>query len=828
MIRFCDKEVCCVTESEIDRQQLLAYFLNGHRNELVCILDDKDQFVGSITYHSLLENSIIKDYLVLNADVWQNGRRYFRNCQRSFGNAGIIPVLDREHHLICFAWQDDEANRELRMLDELMEQEGALGFRDVFPEYDCVIINGCNELAWRFVQYLKTQNILIRTTGELWKELGIWEDAETLDYKCLTVYGEGLESKCESIELRDSVSADFEYIDRIYEANILRGIICDAEGDKDSVFEILRRGVVGILDWDETALKAYDLLLEHGIDICCFISEDKNVQNRSIFDKRIVNRREAESTWENIIIIQTDIKSSAWGFGEVDRYHYLGYKRNKRFFLLQDYAEIPDNGLKNIIKHMLNRLQGRLVLTGDMRFCLAVKQGLDKDSILKERIAYCNILEEHAEETVEMFQVEKNEICQGDFCLLLLPKYYACVAEENENQIYRLALKKKYEARFEECGIHNFYSFFEDADFIKWAWVSGNDSDPNLRPGKIIIGSINYYSGNIFFGGILDNHPNIIMLQNHESFLYTNLYALCIRLATVKSQMVLPLFWKLYDEGSRNCVVQCEFPSKDIFNYSMSEFLVKKETFTSQELFVMIHISYAKAMGKKVRNIADMTIYWEPHNVPRDKCEEYAKWLDGVGHSGYIVNVVRNAYIRAGSNLKFLEGNDARASHMLKSALDFPNKAKKEYSGWKRIVMRFEDLKCKPIETMHSFCEQTGINWADEFLDVRASYKGVTAFDLTPVFRNYEEYLSGFDRFRISLITGPWQKQHGYPYVNSRDFSRRELKEMFLKKFRFENDWVFYNDEQKLIFLKWRKRQMDEWLWIVHKENFGEQFENKY
>mgnify|MGYP006990317728 CR=1 FL=1 len=43
----------------------------------------------------------------------------------------------------------------------------------------------------------------------------------------------------------------------VYEANILRGIICDAEGDKDSVFEILRRGVVGILDWDETKYSAF-------------------------------------------------------------------------------------------------------------------------------------------------------------------------------------------------------------------------------------------------------------------------------------------------------------------------------------------------------------------------------------------------------------------------------------------------------------------------------------------------------------------------------------------------------------------------------------------
>lgn len=42
MIRFCDKEICCVTEEQLDRQQLLEYFINGHRSELVCVLDKEE------------------------------------------------------------------------------------------------------------------------------------------------------------------------------------------------------------------------------------------------------------------------------------------------------------------------------------------------------------------------------------------------------------------------------------------------------------------------------------------------------------------------------------------------------------------------------------------------------------------------------------------------------------------------------------------------------------------------------------------------------------------------------------------------------------------
>lgn len=54
MIRFCDKEICCVKEKDADRQQIIAYFLNGHRAEMICIFDDEGKFSVSVTYSLLL------------------------------------------------------------------------------------------------------------------------------------------------------------------------------------------------------------------------------------------------------------------------------------------------------------------------------------------------------------------------------------------------------------------------------------------------------------------------------------------------------------------------------------------------------------------------------------------------------------------------------------------------------------------------------------------------------------------------------------------------------------------------------------------------------
>lgn len=44
MIRFCDKEVYCAIEGNLDRSELIS-FLNGKENDVVCALDDKGRFI---------------------------------------------------------------------------------------------------------------------------------------------------------------------------------------------------------------------------------------------------------------------------------------------------------------------------------------------------------------------------------------------------------------------------------------------------------------------------------------------------------------------------------------------------------------------------------------------------------------------------------------------------------------------------------------------------------------------------------------------------------------------------------------------------------------
>lgn len=762
MLRLCDKEICCVAEEQLDRQQ--------------------------------------------------------------FGVETLIPVIDMNRNLLCFAYKDDEADQELRMLDELMEHRSALGFSDIYPQYDSVLIHGSNELAYYFYIYLRKQGILVNVSGDLWEyfqslqDLYRETDTETIDYKKLEIYGEGIYTKESRLELRSSVSPEFEPIDRIYEANILEGVMKDTEYSIDDILKKLKGKLIALVSKDMAALSvyalnAYDFFLAHGIDICCFVTNVNEGEQR-IFGKSVMQRNHAMEKWEDIIFVQVDKKYSAWGSGETNVYHCLGYKRNKRFFLLQDYTELPVNGMKCVLEHWLNHTSGRMVLTGDLRMCYAMQRALEASTGQYNKIVFCDLLGRCRKENIGLQGIQWEKIQKDDYCLLLIPRYYGCCAKENRNLDFRKEQLDKCRAALRQYGITDFLDYpFEDIEWMIAEKVLEGYKNSERKPKRIILGAINFCSGNILFKGVLEEHPDILVMK--ECILGRNLYSFCVRLSMEPASRIIQTLWDLYDEIDAH-----GFPGKENFGASMRKLLVGKERFSSQELFVFLHIAYAETLGMEVKNISNMTIYWEPHCVERDEIEHYAEWLDETKSEGYIINIVRNAYIRSGSNVNILEAH--RPMDRLLTTVYYPVEDKKEYAHWKRIVMKFEDLKCNPRKEMERFCGETGVEWSDKFLDVQATYKNISGFDLAPVYRTWEEYYSGYDRFRICLAKGPWQKKYGYPYVSSLQFSRRELQEMFLKKFRFEENLVFESNELENIYMKWRQKWMNEILWDVRRKDILE------
>lgn len=59
-----------------------------------------------------------------------------------------------------------------------------------------------------------------------------------------------------------------------------------------------------------------------------------------------------------------------------------------------------------------------------------------------------------------------------------------------------------------------------------------------------------------------------------------------------------------------------------------------------------------------------------------------------------------------GAFLRAAEEGGTINIHCLSSILNLPNGEKKEYSGFERIIMRFEDIKCNPKKEFWAFCEK--------------------------------------------------------------------------------------------------------------------------
>ena len=824
MIRFCDKEVCCISEAELDRQILMAYFFDGNRREPVCVLDESGKFVGIITYDLLLgknlNDAIRKDCLILDDNIWKNGRKMFLQYEKNFGGEILIPVLNEERYLLCFAWQDEEANRELRMLDELMECGDAAGFAELYPEYDCVTVRGCNELAYSFVQYLEKAGILVNVTGVNWSSLELgkkhaqeWKEEEAADYRKYTVHGEGVSEKKINIEERSSVSAEFECIDRIYEENIKKGMIKDTKEDPAGVIHKLRGKKIGILNMAQASLNAYDFLLKNGIDICCFVSDRLQDHGQELFGKKVLKISHAMTEMEDMVFLDAENKYSSWGFGQADMCHYFGYKRNEKFFMFRDYAELPWNGLYHIMRHRLSSSDGKMILAGDYHLCLWLNQMLAaRDEHMRGRIAYCDILNEHEQCDGRMPWINSHEVQKQDFCLLALPNFN-CNFEDNKKCL-KMA-KAEYKKRFWEQNITDVSEYSVD-QMILAKWPNMKNSK-KWQVGGVLLGSIDSSCGNVFFREILDGHPQIMMID--YCYLNDNLISICFRLAKEKRENILPLLWKLYDEKIFYGFQQDEIwdaSGKQAFHQNMQKLLTEQESFTPGELFVIIHVAYARMLGQKVDHISDMFIYWEPHFVAREMEEEYTAWLNNLTSKGTIVSVVRNACIQAGSVLKSWKSQNLfTVMRFLPFAMSRRDPWNiKNYLGWNRISIKFEDLKTEPKKIMEDLCDKTGLQWSDRLLET--SYRGAPdcdGFRLNPVYNAYDELISSFDRFRISLICGAWQKDYGYPYARSLDFSRSELQKIFDKPFWFEEDASLDNEDVRKNYRKFRRKILRINLW---------------
>lgn len=718
-------------------------------------------------------------------------------------------MVDEGQQVICYAYQEGEANRELRMLKELADNREALQFHDVFPEIRDVVVCGCNELAYCFVKYLERQQIPVTVTGKYWDFFG-YEECRKIDLdgsNKMIVYAEGSIPQTGNLyqTVIRRVSPEFECIDRIYEANVLAGKIQDTVGNLETLLERVRGKEIIVLGTDAKAQDTYDFLYGQGIDICCFAEwregEKENI-HRTLLGKPVVNIKEAVKSKGNTVFIDCNDKNSALGTEITDIFDYYGYERNKAFFLIRDYTDVPCTNLLHVLRGK------KVFFAGDERLCTMLFE-------------YLNDKEQG---NIELTYVELSQ------CVMMKATDILCVMnpwfdlqtlnlEENPKSWYfRETLSKQ--------GVVSYTDYFAQVQALVLVDRYRNRGRKKyeikeMLPKGILLGRIPPAGGNVFFRGILDGHPAI--LKWGYNVLNNNLFLYCIRLAGEKAENILTVFKKICREEFAFRFEE-EFCCWNKFEKSARVMLSSKESFTSQELFVIFHIAYEEMLcGFKITDLDQKIIYWEPHNLMRNHFPFFAQWLEDEQLTGQTAFIHRDNIVWSGSYYKFDRGKESAFAFVPGAQADEGIPDDIEYRYWKEFHMRLEDMKLHPERELRKLCRRCGIPWSETMLrttiDGQAwEYDGIADFDLKPVFNKYEEFLSEFDRFRISLISSSYQKKYGYTYEECMKFSRKELQEMFLKEFRFQKELRFKREQDKAAYFLRIHKMFMERLWNVRRQ----------
>ena len=97
--------------------------------------------------------------ILYDENIWENAREKIYSRHESMGKA-FIPVADRNQTVLYYAYDDKEADRELRMLFELQQLPAADNFKTLYSGCDEVVIYGRNELAYYFARYLDRKSVV--------------------------------------------------------------------------------------------------------------------------------------------------------------------------------------------------------------------------------------------------------------------------------------------------------------------------------------------------------------------------------------------------------------------------------------------------------------------------------------------------------------------------------------------------------------------------------------------------------------------------------------------------------------------------------------------
>lgn len=471
-------------------------------------------------------------------------------------------------------------------------------------------------------------------------------------------------------------------------------------GGSELIKRLKREKEIVILGIGRESQNVFDFFVQNDLNICCFVDESYQEQLHKLFGLDILCMKDAMAKYANAVFVECRCKHSTWGMGGVDYYDYIGYKRNERFYLIKDYMDVEDS---NLIHILMNQ---KVVFLGDIGLCnflysyFVQKIGLD--------IGYLDIMQQY-ESQENMKFLKADDLEKNVTCLIVFPEIFEQKRRKQQEEKKQQLIK--YLVRNE---LYDYTDYFTNT----YAFIKIEEERVKkfrkiwFMPKRIILSATESHCGNIFFKGLLDGHPSILMLYNCS--LNDDLFWVCIYLCTIEPAKIMRTFWEICEKKNYLEI----FHDVSAFNQKMTELLEMHTNFTSQELFVMIHIAFMYMNGRNISkmDIKDVVIYWDPHYVNREIIEESTRWLGEENVKCDILNIVRNIITVNGKVRNFFLQENYDRNKAIYKIMTYPSIEKKDYQYNDRLVIKFEDLKTHPKKILSDLCNRWGIEWSETLM----------------------------------------------------------------------------------------------------------------
>lgn len=178
---LCDGEAYVIENGyNLERKQVLSFFLQGHEQDYLLLYDESDQYIGMISYRSLvssvdLESAIISEKLfVEDADFWLKARRLF---DASKDKKNDIPVFNKAMEILYIAKYDKALGKKWGKMCELRDYVDIKMWKDFRGHERKVHIKGINDVLFLLREWLISLETDVSVEGEGWTVFGIGEEA---------------------------------------------------------------------------------------------------------------------------------------------------------------------------------------------------------------------------------------------------------------------------------------------------------------------------------------------------------------------------------------------------------------------------------------------------------------------------------------------------------------------------------------------------------------------------------------------------------------------------------------------------------------------------